>query len=149
MLNGIQLYSTMEQNQQTSCPDASSRHPSNVLHCEDTMAKQPSNPTRCINLNNSGFYFCRGCATQELRDKATQDDTYQELHSTVLNGFPAHHHHRMSTAKRYWAVKEHLSVDDGLIAHSCSPEPCLNISRFYESHQVIFRMNQQTRWTVC
>ena len=104
-------------------PDALSRHPSDVPQCGDMIAEhdpqlQPEASISEIRALSSveGALPAR---LQELRDRAAQDDEYQELLCTILNGFPAHRHQLSETCKRYWAVKEHLSIDDGLIVHSC------------------------------
>ena len=90
---------------------------------------------------------------QELQDKVTQDHEYQELRSTILNGFPAHRHQLPETCKRYWTLKEHLSIDDGLIIYGCrlliprAMRPQI-LSDLHESHQGIVQTKQQARLTV-
>ena len=104
-------------------PDALSRHPTKDPHSEDTIAEHDTqlNPEltileiRALSSTDSNI----PTRLQDLHDIAAQDPQYQELHSIILNGFPAHRHQLPETCKQFWAIKEHLSIDDGLIVHGC------------------------------
>ena len=56
---------------------------------------------------------------EEIKQLVAQDPEYQQLLSLILNGFPSHKQHFSNGCKRFWSVKEHLSVDDGLIVYRC------------------------------
>ena len=83
---------------------------------------------------------------QNLRDKAAQDSQYQELYSIILNGFPAHCHQLLETYKQFWAIKEHLSIHDGLIVYGCqllipkTMHPQV-IADLHEAHQGMVVLN--------
>ena len=88
---------------------------------------------------------------QDLRDKTAQDSQYQELHSIILNGFPAHQ--LLETCKQFWAIKEHLSIDDGLIVYGCQlliPKTMCPqvIAELHEAHQGIVCTKQWAYLTV-
>ena len=138
-------------------PDALSRHPSDVPQREDMIAEHDPQLQPEASISEIRALSCVETALparlQELRDRAAQDAEYQELLSTILNGFPAHRHQLSETCKRYWTVKEHLSVDDVLIVYGC----CLLIPRamrpqilndLHESHQGLVRTKQRARLTV-
>ena len=54
---------------------------------------------------------------EELRQQAAQDPEYQQLLAVILNGFPDHRQQLPDSCRRFWSVREHLSVDDGLIVY--------------------------------
>ena len=77
---------------------------------------------------------------QHLRGYAEQDQEYQWLKKFILNGFPDYRSQLPEECKRYWSVREHLTLDDDLIVYGC----CLLIPSemrkeilkcLHESHQ--------------
>ena len=138
-------------------PDALSRHPSDVPQREDMIAEHDPQLQPEASISEIRALSCVETALparlQELRDRAAQDAEYQELLSTILNGFPAHRHQLSETCKRYWTVKEHLSVDDGLIVYSCrlliprAMRPQI-LNDLHESHQGLVHTKQRARLTV-
>ena len=84
---------------------------------------------------------------------AEQDKEYQMLKGFILNGFPTHFHQLPEPCRKYWNVKQHLTLDDNLIVNGC----CLLIptqmwkevlSQPHESHQGSVRIKQRARLTV-
>ena len=138
-------------------PDALSRHPTTDPNREDTIAEHdaqlnpevPISEIRALSSMDSVI----PTRLQDLHDKAAQDSQYQELHSIILNGFPAHRHQLPETCKLFWAVKEHLSIDDGLIVHGCrlliprAMRPQV-LADLHEAHQGIVHTKQRARLTV-
>ena len=104
-------------------PDALSQHPTKDPRREDTIAEHDSQPNPEVSISEIRALSCMDSTMparlQDLHDKAAQDPEYQELYSTILNGFPTHRHQLPTTCKRFWGVKEHLSIDDGLIVYGC------------------------------
>lgn len=88
-----------------------------------------------------------------LSIKAAQDPQYQELHSIIRNGFPAHRRQLPETCKPFWAVKEHLSIDDCLIVYECwlliprAKRPQV-LADLQKSHQRTVRTKQRAHLTV-
>ena len=56
---------------------------------------------------------------QDLRRYAEHDHEYQKLKSVILNGFPDHRKQLPEVCKRYWSIREHLTVDEDLIVYGC------------------------------
>ena len=137
--------------------DALSRHPTKDPHSEDTIAEHDTqlNPEVTISEIRALSSIDANIPTrlQDLRDKAAQDSQYQELHNIILNGFPAHRHQLLETCKQFWASKEQLSIDDGLIVHGCrllipkTMRPQI-IADLHEAHQGIVHTKQRARLTV-
>jgi len=109
----------VDKGEQASRAGALSRHPNDDPQREDTVAEYHPQLEPEASISEMRSLLSTGPTLpvrfQELQDKVAQDHEYQELHSTILNGFPAHRHQLPETCKRYWALKEHLSIDDGLI----------------------------------
>ena len=138
-------------------PDALSRHPTMDPCEEDTMAETDSQLCPEITISEIRAVSCLGFTLptrlQDLRDKAEQDVEYQDLYSTILNGFPAHRRQLPETCKQFWAVKGHLSIEDGLIVHGCQllvPRAMRRqvLADLHEAHQGIVRTKQRARLTV-
>ena len=137
--------------------DALSRHPTKDPHSEDTIAEHDTqlNPEVTISEIRALSSTDANIPTrlQDLRVKAAQDSQYQELHSIILNGFPAHRHQLPETCKQFWASKEQLNIDDSLIVHGCrllipkTMRPQV-IADLHEAHQGIIRTKQRARLTV-
>ena len=138
-------------------PDASSRHPNNDPQCEDTIAEHDYQLQPEASISEiwalSSTDTTLPTRLQELRDRAVKDPEYQELYSIILNGFPAHRHQLPETCKRFWGVKEHLSIDNGLIIYSChlliprAMRPQV-LADFHKAHQGIVRTKQLARLTI-
>ena len=56
---------------------------------------------------------------EALRKCALQDEEYQQLQKIILEGLPKHHSELSEPYRRYWCVRQHLSVDDNFIACGC------------------------------
>ena len=90
---------------------------------------------------------------QVLHDSVANDPEYQQLREIILHRFLDHSQQLPESCGRFWSVREHLSIDDGLIIHGC----CLLIpttmrqrmlAGLHESHQGAVHTKQQARLTV-
>ena len=138
-------------------PDALSWHPMKDPHNEDMIAEHDEqlNPEVTISeiqaLSSTGSILPTWL--QDLHDNAAEDPAYQDLHTVILNGFPAHRHQLPETCKQFWAIKEHLSIDDGLIVYRSrlliprTMRPKI-LADLHEAHQGIVRTKQRARLTV-
>ena len=137
--------------------DALSRHPTKDPHSEDMIAEHDEqlNPEVTISeiraLSSTGSIL--PTRLQDLHDNAAEDPAYQDLHTIILNGFPAHRHQLPESCKQFWAIKEHLSIDDGLIVYGSqlliprTMRPKV-LADLHEAHQGIVRTKQWARLTV-
>lgn len=140
-----------------NAPDALSRNPVSDPQSEDTLAEydHQNNPAmstteiRAITTSESPT----SARLEELRQQAAQDHEYQQLLSVILNGFPQHKQQLPDNCRRFWSVREHLSVDDGLIVYGCrlliptTLRPKI-LSDLHKSHQGLVRTKQRARLTV-
>ena len=90
---------------------------------------------------------------QDLQEKAANDPEYQQLREIILNGFPDHRQQLPESCRRFWNVREHLSIDNGLIVHGCRlliPTSMRQqvLSDLHDSHQGSVRTKQRARLTV-
>ena len=106
-----------------SAPDALSRNPVSNPCTEDSLAEYDTqqNPEismaeiRAISASSEPLVTTR---LQDLQEKAANDPEYQQLRE-ILKGFPDHRQQLPESCRRFWSVREHLSIDDGLIVHGC------------------------------
>ena len=89
----------------------------------------------------------------ELRKSAEQNQTYQALKSVIKEGFPNNKDSLPDPLKRFWGVKDHLSIDDDLIVYGCrllipSPLRATMLSRLHDAHQGIARSQERARLTI-
>ena len=90
---------------------------------------------------------------QELGEQAVKDPEYQQLQTVILNGFPSHRQQLPEACRRFWNVREHLSVDDGLIVHGCrllipTTMRLQVLSDLHDSHQGSVHTKQRARLRV-
>ena len=140
-----------------NAPDTLSRNPVSDPQFEDTLAEYDiqNNPAisateiRAITTSEPPTSAC----LEELQQQAAQDPEYQQLLSVILNGFPDHRQQLPDNCRRFWNVREHLSVDDGLIIYGCRLliptilRPKV-LSDLHSSHQGLVPTKQRARLTV-
>ena len=81
---------------------------------------------------------------RELQDNAAIDPEYQQLWELILNGFPDHRQQFPESCRWFWNVREHLSIEDGLIVHGCR----LLISTVMRQ-QVLSDLHESHQGTIC
>ena len=90
---------------------------------------------------------------QELRQRVETDREYQDLKCVIQNGFPDQKGSMPDHLKKYWGVRDTISVDDDLIVHGCrlliplSLRPTI-LSRLHEAHQGVSRSQARARLTI-
>lgn len=90
---------------------------------------------------------------EALRECAAEDEEYQQLLKIILEGFPKHRGNLPELCRRYWCVRQHLSVDDDLIVFGCRlliPASMRRevLQKLHESHQGSVRTKQRARLVV-
>lgn len=139
-----------------NAPDALSRNPIADPTSTDTLAELDTNDhpemsfaeLRALHDNTS-----ESLRLQDLRKHAQQDEEYQQLRNFVLHGFPTHRSQLPDPCRRYWHIRQHLSLDDDLIVYGCrllipSKMRQLILSQLHESHQGTVRTKQRARLSV-
>ena len=89
----------------------------------------------------------------ELRDAGAADPAYKKLINIIEDGFPRNPESLDKDIRQYWGVREHLSVDDGLVLYgSRIVVPASRrsdvLTRLHSSHQGIERTKRRARQTV-
>ena len=140
-----------------SAPDALSRYPVSDPNTEDTLAEydnqcNPEVSTAEIRAITATEPFTTS-RLQELRDKAIHDPAYQQLQTIIMNGFPNHRNQLPESCRQFWNVREHLSIDEGLIVYGCRLLIPTVMRRqvlldLHESHQGSVRTKQRAHLTV-
>ena len=134
-------------------PDALSRNPVSDPEPHELLAELDvdNNPdtslTEIRSINNESLRL------QELREHSEQDPEYQQLKNFIFNGFPNRRSQIPENCKRYWNVREHLTLDDDLIVNGCRlliPYAMRHqiLSQLRESHQGSVRTKQRARLCV-
>ena len=80
----------------------------------------------------------------KLRRHDAEDQEYQALKEIILGGFPNQNASLKERLKKFWSIKDNLSIDDDLIVYGCHlyiPHSlrATMLSRLYEAHQDISR----------
>ena len=90
---------------------------------------------------------------QELRALAEKDLCYQQLRHYILDGFPDHRSQLPDECRRYWRIRDQLTVDDGLIVYGCRliiPTAMRRevLTCLHDSHQGSVRTKERARLIV-
>ena len=108
-------------------PDALSRNPVSDPEPTDTLAELDINDQAEMSVAEIRALHGETHVNrhlQDLRQQAEQDEEYQQLRTIILQGFPAHRHQLIELCRRYWNIREHLSLDDDLIVYGCRLPKC-------------------------
>ena len=81
------------------------------------------------------------------------DSEYKSLKELIMSGFPNNRDQVPESLRKFWKIKEHLSVDQELIVYGCRlfiPVSLRNVilERLHESHQGIIRTQSRARLSV-
>ena len=140
-----------------NAPDALSRNPVSDPQSEDTLAEFDDQSNLAMSTSEIRAITTSESPTsprlEEVQQLAAQDPEYQQLLSVILNGFPSHKQQLPDGCRRFWSIREHLSVDDGLIVYGCRlliPTALRQkvLSDLHNSHQGLVRTKQRARLTV-
>ena len=136
-------------------PDALSRNPVSDPSHHDMLAEIDVLNQPEISISEIRATTTTVCTTpclDTLRKIAKEDAEYQQLQQLILNGFPDHRSQLPDSCKRYWAARDHLTIDDDLIVHGCRllipismRSQVLSTSRF---HQGSVRTKQRAHLSV-
>lgn len=90
---------------------------------------------------------------QEISNVAEKDETYQVLINQIMNGFPNNKRSSPMEIKPYWNIRDHLSIDNGLVLFGCRiviPKDARKkiLQDLHSSHQGIERTKRRARQTV-
>ena len=137
-------------------PDASSRHPVSEPSPCDMLAEVDT-----FNQPEPSISEIRAFTTstqtnphlETLLKAAKEDPEYQQLRKFILEGFPSHRSQLSDSCKRYWSVRDHLTIDDNLIVCGCRlliPTKLRSeiLTQLHESHQGSIRTKQRARLSV-
>ena len=90
---------------------------------------------------------------QVLRQYAGEDVVYQQLLHYIRDGFPEHRSQLPEECRRFWNVRNHLSIDEGLVVYGCRLVIPAKMQRevllqLHEAHQGSIRTKQRARLSV-
>ena len=142
--------------------DALSRHPCGTPSVGDDLAEYETDcnllPSLApsvtqIRISASHQQDTESLRLHELRRHAADDREYQTLKKTIISGFPNDKACLKEPMKKYWCIKDSLSVDDDLIVYGCRlyvPHTlrATMLSRLHEAHQGIARSQARARLTI-
>ena len=125
---------------QNDAPDALSRNPVSDPQPDELFAELDIDNNPDVSFAEIRSITNESLRLKDLRKHSQQDAEYQQLKKLILNGFPNHRHQLPESCKRYWNVREHLTLDDDLIVNGFRllvPHTMhLQIlSQLHESHQ--------------
>jgi len=103
-----------------NAPDVLSRNPVSDSQWNDTLAEfdhqhQPELSITEIRLLHSDQND--SARLHKLSEEASKDPDYQQLHHIITHGFPDHCSQLPEACRCFWNVREHLTIDDGLIVY--------------------------------
>ena len=139
-----------------SAPDALSRNPVSDPSTEEMLAERSEEDElemsiaeiRAVASNHQ-----ESVRLQVLRQYAGEDVVYQQLLHYIRDGFPEHRSQLPEECRRFWNVRSHLSVDEGLVVYGCRlviPAKMQRevLSQLHEAHQGSIRTRQRARLSV-
>ena len=142
--------------------DALSRHPHQAPNADDDLAEhdidthevQPT-ITRALTISQlrstvSSPPQPENLHLQELRKYADEDQEYQDLKQLITTGFPNQKSSLPASQKKFWGVKDHLTIDDNLVVYRCRLFIPANfratmLNRLHEGHQGVSRSQARAR----
>ena len=131
-------------------PDALSRNPVSNPLPQDYLAKKWATCAEIRAITAGGDESVR---IEEIRKHATGDEEYQQIRKFIVEGFPKHRSELPELCRRYWQVRQHLSIDDDLIVCGCRlliPAAMRRkvLQTLHESHQGNIRTKERARLVV-
>ena len=144
--------------------DALSRHPYQTPGHGDDLAEQEVH-THDNRRTDQGLSISQirasslESATQEnlhiheLRKHSEDDREYQDLKQVITSGFPNQKSTLPEGLKKFWGIKDHLTIDDDLIVYGChlfipSALRATMLSRLHEAHQGVSCSQARARLTL-
>ena len=97
-------------------PDALSRNPVSDPQDSEMLAENVAKGAEVRALTNSTQESLR---LTELHQRADDDPEYQQLKNYIHKGFPAQRNRLPEQLRRYWNVRNQLTVEDDLIVFGC------------------------------
>ena len=145
--------------------DALSRHPHQAPNADDNLAEHKIDthklqPTvaraltiRQLRSTVSSPPYPENLLLQELRKYADEDQEYQDLKQLITTGFPNQKSSLSASQKKFWGIKDHLTIDDNLNVHGCRLFIPANfcatmLNRLHEGHQGVSRFQARARLTL-
>ena len=131
-------------------PSSGASASTNPSHYPSAGASASNNPSHYPSHSQEEDYQREHLHVTELREHADKDDEYNHLKQVVMEGFPDDRNKLPDDLKKYWRIKENLTVDDDLLLYGVrlyvpkSLRPALLV-RMHEAHQGISRMQARAR----
>ena len=134
-------------------PDALSRNPVSEPQPHELLGELDLDNNPDVSFAEIRSITNESLRLQDLRKHCQLDQEYQQLKTFITNGFPNHRNQLPEASKRYWNVREHLTLDDDLIVNGCRlliPQDMRRqiLSQLHESHQGSVRTKQRARLSV-
>ena len=134
-------------------PDALSRSPVSDPLPQEALGEQDfegSLGPSCAEIRSILAPAESSVRIESLRESADLDEEYQQLKRVILAGFPKHRSALAESCRRYWGMRQHLSVDEDLIVCGCRlliPAAMRRevLQKLHESHQGSVRTKQRAR----
>ena len=148
-LRSYQFYATWQKGSNNCFADALSRNPADDPTTSDELGEDPSlsalSVHDCIRQNSVAIL-----RHWELIEAATSDPDCQKLLNAVRYGFPSQYHDLCAAIKPFWTIREHLSVDSGLVmkGHRIVVPQSLRrgiLENLHSSHQGLTRTKARAR----
>ena len=134
-------------------PDALSRNPVSEPQPHELLGELDLDNNPDVSFAEIRSITNESLRLQDLSKHCQLDQEYQQLKTFITNGFPNHRNQLPEASKRYWNVREHLTLDDDLIVNGCRlliPQDMRRqiLSQLHESHQGSVRTKQRARLSV-
>ena len=164
-LMAYNLTAQWQKGKDNKAADALSRHPHQAPNAGDDLAEHEIDthevqPTVVRALTISQLRSTTQSPSQpenlhlqELRKYSDQDKEYQDLKRLIITGFPNQKSSLPDPQKKFWGIKDNLTIDDDLIVYGCRLFIPVNLratmlSRLHEGHPGISRSQARARLTI-
>ena len=132
-------------------PDALSRSPVSDPLPQDSLAEKDIDDipgATCAEIRVVTTQGDESVRLEEIRKHANGDEEYQQIRKFIEEGFPKHRSQLPEQCRRYWCVRQHLSIEDDLVVCGCRllvPAPMRRevLQMLHESHQGCVRTKER------
>ena len=131
-------------------PDALSRNPVSDPETGDLLAE---NMATCAEVRALTSCTQESLRLTDLRQQAEGDHEYQQLKKYIYEGFPPHRNQLLEQCRRYWNLRNQLTIEDDLIVYGCRlliPSAMRHsvLVQLHSAHQGSVRTRQRAKQVV-
>ena len=140
-------------NQPTASPDPQHPPTANPVSDPETGDLLAENMATCAEVRALTSCTQESLRLTDLRQQAEGDHEYQQLKKYIYEGFPPHRNQLLEQCRRYWNLRNQLTIEDDLIVYGCRlliPSAMRHsvLVQLHSAHQGSVRTRQRAKQVV-